>query len=60
MTNTSPYPDNRLASVRLLDTPAGQHGRIVGPSGTTHLGTGHHRPALAYYFSALVMRFGIG
>lgn len=49
-----PYPsrylNKQLASVRLTDTPAGQHGRIVGPSGTPCLGTGHYRPpALAYY-----------
>ncbi|MEI8603267.1 hypothetical protein P4S55_22560 [Shewanella sp. PP-Sp27a-2] len=37
--------------MRLADTPTGKHDRIIGPSGTTRLGTDHHRPpALAYYY----------
>ncbi|WP_158683071.1 hypothetical protein [Shewanella sp. WE21] len=57
----SPYHNKQLASVSLADTPTGKHGRIIGPSGTTRLGTGHHRPpVLADNCSALKMNVGIG
>jgi hypothetical protein len=40
MLGISPIHPLQLASVRLADTPTGKHNRLIGPSGTTRLGTG--------------------
>ena len=33
-----------ISQREISDTPADQHGRIIGPIGTTLLDTGHDRP----------------